>query len=81
MGTTADSFAGWSLVPSGLNSAVTLRAITYPNDVTGITEIGSSDHSAVTSSEWFTLQGIRVAQPTFPGIYINKGRKVVLQGK
>ncbi|MBR2154540.1 MAG: glycosyl hydrolase family 2 [Bacteroidaceae bacterium] len=81
VGTTADSFAGWSLVPSGLNSAVTLRAITYPNDVTGITEIGSSDHPAVTSSDWFTLQGIRVAQPTSPGIYINKGRKVVLQGK
>ena len=81
VGTTADSFAGWFLVPSGLNSAVTLRAITYPNDVTGITEIGSSDHPAVTSSDWFTLQGIRVAQPTSPGIYINKGRKVVLQGK
>lgn len=32
VGTTAESFAAWQLVPSGLNSAVCLRAICYPAD-------------------------------------------------
>jgi len=79
VGTTADSFAGWSVVPSGLNGAVSLRAISYADEADGIAEVGSPDSSLPGSALWYTLQGIRIAHPTAPGIYINGGRKVVIR--
>ncbi|MBQ9363300.1 MAG: glycosyl hydrolase family 2 [Bacteroidaceae bacterium] len=79
VGTTNDSFAGWSLVPSGLNAPVTLRAIGYPDDATGIAEISAADLPAPTTTDWYTLQGVRVERPAMPGIYINGGRKVVVK--
>ena len=76
VGTTPESFAGWSPVPSGLLSAVTLRAISRADDATGIAEVSTS---AQPSAHWYTLQGIRISRPTAPGIYINAGRKVVIR--
>jgi hypothetical protein len=78
VGTTADSFAGWALVPSGLNSAVCLRAVSYPDDVDGIAEIGADDGSP-TDNGWYTLQGVRISRPDKPGVYIARGRKVVIR--
>ncbi len=74
-GTTKDSFASWNLVPSGLNSAVSLRA--YSSISTGISNIVPESEADATQNEWYTLQGIRIQRPTTPGIYINgAGQKV-----
>lgn len=44
---------------------------------TGIEQV-SSDKSQVTSEEWYTLEGIRVAQPR-KGVYIHNGKVVVIK--
>ena len=44
---------------------------------TGIEQV-TWDKSQVTSEEWYTLEGIRVAQPR-KGIYIHNGKKIILK--
>jgi hypothetical protein len=77
-GTTKDSFATWNLVPSGLNSTVTLRALSSVS--TGIENIVTQSESNVTEENWYTIQGVRIERPTTPGIYINgAGQKVIIR--
>ena len=77
-GTTKDSFASWNLVPSGLNSIVTLRALSSAS--TGIGNIVPQSESNVTEENWYTIQGVRIERPTTPGIYINgAGQKVIIR--
>lgn len=77
-GTTKDSFASWNLVPSGLSSTVTLRALSSVS--TGIGNIVPQSDSNATEEKWYTLQGIRIEHPTTPGIYINgAGQKVIIR--
>lgn len=77
-GTTKDSFASWNLVPSGLNSIVTLRALSSAS--TGIGNIVPQSESDVTEENWYTIQGVRIERPTTPGIYINgAGQKVIIR--
>ena len=40
------------------------------NQVAGTTADGDA---------WFTLQGVRVAQPTQKGVYIHQGRKIIVR--
>ena len=44
---------------------------------TGVEQV-TSDKSQVTSEEWYTLEGIRVAQPR-KGVYIHNGKVVVIK--
>lgn len=44
---------------------------------TGVEQV-ASDKSQVTSEEWYTLEGIRVAQPR-KGVYIHNGKVVVIK--
>jgi hypothetical protein len=44
---------------------------------TGVEQV-ASDKSQVTSEEWYTLEGIRVAQPG-KGVYIHNGKVIVIK--
>ena len=46
--------------------------------VTGITSVNAGDKTA-DSDVWYTIQGIRIAAPAVPGMYIHNGKKVVLK--
>lgn len=43
------------------------------------TAIQSVEADKVNDGEWYTLQGVRVDKPSVKGIYIHKGRKVVVE--
>lgn len=46
--------------------------------VTSITSVNAGDKTA-DSDAWYTIQGIRIAAPAVPGMYIHNGKKVVLK--
>lgn len=46
--------------------------------VTSITSVNAGDKTA-DSDAWYTIQGIRIAAPVVPGMYIHNGKKVVLK--
>ena len=77
VGTTNTSFAGWALVPSGLNSSVSLKA--YSSWADDIKEIVTPQTETTTSNVWYNLQGIRIQRPTTSGIYINSKQKVIIK--
>ncbi len=77
VGTTATSFAGWKLVPSGLNSDVCLRL--YGDGLTGIISIDKDNVGQRGNDEWYNLQGMRIVTPARPGIYIHGGKKVIIK--
>lgn len=77
VGTTSTSFAGWKLVPSGLNSEVKL--LLYSDELTDIVGV-TDDHTQLKEkNEWYNLQGMRIAKPTQPGIYIHAGKKLIVK--
>ncbi len=78
VGTTADSFAGWALTPSGLNSTPTLHSL-HNSDQSSILNPQSSTTNPASSTTFFSLQGIPIHSPTLPGIYIVNGRKFVVR--
>lgn len=45
--------------------------------VSGIEEVATTD--ADLSDDWYTLQGVKTDKPTRPGVYINRGRKVLVK--
>ena len=55
---------------------IPLSVIFEDDDVTGVNEVRSQKEDV--RSEWFDLQGRKVAQPT-KGLYIVNGKKVVLK--
>ena len=75
-GTTKDSFASWKLVPSGLNSPVSLR--TFTNTATDISGSVPQSEASATSTIWYNMQGIRVPKPTAPGFYINSAKQKII---
>ena len=63
------------------NDAVALLNLNFINHdgiTTAISEVGSGVDNAASRS-YFDLQGRRVKNPTQPGIYIQKGRKLVVK--
>jgi hypothetical protein len=77
-GTTKDSFATWNLVASGLNSTVSLHALSSVS--TDIGNIVPQSESNVSEEKWYTIQGVRIERPTTPGIYINgAGQKIIIR--
>ena len=77
-GTTKDSFATWNLVASGLNSTVSLHALSSVS--TDIGNIVPQSESNVSEEKWYTIQGVRIECPTTPGIYINgAGQKIIIR--
>jgi hypothetical protein len=52
------------------------QELQYVDETTGITQT----HQTATDDCWFTLGGARLAnRPTRPGIYLNRGRKVIIK--
>ncbi len=75
-GTTKDSFASWKLVPSGLNSPVSLR--TFTNTATDISGSVPQSEASATPTIWYNMQGIRVPKPTERGFYINSAKQKII---
>ena len=66
-----------------LNEAATARqfVLNFGHDATGISEIenSQSSNSKSSNSKWFDLQGRSLgSQPTKAGLYINNGKKVIV---
>lgn len=57
------------------NGKYTVNDIT--STITGISDLTYTKPTA--STGWYTLQGVRVSQPSQPGIYIHNGRKVIVK--
>ena len=55
--------------------------LTYLSDTatTGIGGIHTVTAPAAQNAAWYTLQGVRIARPTAPGVYIRGGRKYVIR--
>ena len=55
--------------------------LTYLSDTaaTGIGDIHTVTAPSSQNDAWYTLQGVRVARPTAPGVYIRGGRKYVIR--
>ena len=49
------------------------------NDVTASTGIEGIQEQTTDNGQWYTLQGVRIAQPAEAGIYIHNGKKVVVR--
>ncbi len=50
--------------------------------ITGTVGEGSSVagvEAAETADKWYNLQGVQIAAPTQPGLYINNGKKVIVK--
>ena len=62
-------------IASKNNGKYTVNDIT--STITGISDLTYTKPTA--STGWYTLQGVRVSQPSQPGIYIHNGRKVIVK--
>lgn len=47
--------------------------------VTGITSIDNDSNNSSDSNVWYTIQGVKVASPVMPGIYIHNGKKIIIK--
>lgn len=47
--------------------------------VTGITSIDNDSNNSGDSNVWYTIQGVKVASPVMPGIYIHNGKKIIIK--
>ena len=74
-GTLAPNKAYLQIPTASLTSTSGANGITFVED--GTTAIQSVT-TATTDDAWYTLQGVRVAQPT-RGLYIHNGKKVVVK--
>ena len=76
--TTAKKAAQYScfIEFTGANAAPYF-SMTVDDDAT--TSIQSLETAVMDNGEWFTISGIRMAQPTQRGIYIHNGKKVVIK--
>ena len=48
-------------------------------DVDGEATAINSVNVKTENAQWYTLSGVKISQPTQPGIYIRSGRKVVVR--
>lgn len=47
--------------------------------VTGITSIDNDSNNSGDNNVWYTIQGIKVASPVMPGLYIHNGKKIIIK--
>lgn len=47
--------------------------------VTGITSIDNDSNNSGDNNVWYTIQGVKVASPVMPGIYIHNGKKIIIK--
>jgi hypothetical protein len=64
-----------------LPQSITVRLVGSNGETTGIGEIDTKTGEMTFDSEaWYTLDGVRLSgKPTKKGLYINNGRKVVIE--
>ncbi len=75
-GALASNKAYLQIPTASLTSTSGANGITFVED--GTTAIQSVTTATTTDDAWYTLQGVRVAQPT-RGLYIHNGKKVVVK--
>lgn len=61
---------------AGNHAMCVITLYTTPDPSLGVGDAVISPDGHVTDDRWFNLQGIEVAAPTAPGLYIHDGRKV-----
>jgi hypothetical protein len=68
--------AGDPTSPSGVRAF----ELNFENEETGISTITKEERTIEETDAWYTLDGRRLSsEPTTSGIYINRGRKVVIK--
>ena len=81
LGYYTDMFRGNFTVAEGsvqkTNSVGDPRWLKSDNEYTGIKAVNAE--KAAAEGDWYTVNGVRVAQPTKKGLYIHNGRKVVVK--
>lgn len=76
--TYKDSYGKPANINDGAASRIML-AFDDSDDDSGTTGIDNVRETAIDSEAWYTLQGVQVNAPTKGGIYIHKGKKVVVK--
>ncbi len=61
------------------NKAISIGKIFVYYNIDGTTGIDEQVNAKVKSSDYYTLQGVRVAQPTKGGIYVKNGKKMLMK--
>lgn len=56
----------------------TMRVMLYTTENSGVADV-AIDTDDMYDDGWYTLQGIRLEAPTAPGLYIHKGKKVIIR--
>ncbi len=78
----ADTYKDTYGKPANINGGASSRillAFDESDDDSGTTGVNSINNTLIDSDAWYTLQGVRVNAPTKSGIYIHKGKKVVVK--
>ena len=59
---------------------VSLAELVFDGEETAITSIIADESLRPTDESWYTLDGRCLSsEPTAPGIYVNRGRKIVIK--
>ena len=62
------------------SSLVRSCVLNFDGQETAISEIYSVTKASAVDNSWYTLDGRRLSsEPTAPGIYINRGRKIIIK--
>ncbi|MBR6192430.1 MAG: hypothetical protein IKQ68_09780, partial [Prevotella sp.] len=80
-GAKASGMSGTASVMNELPQTITVRLVDANGETTGIGEIDTKTGEVSFDSEaWYTIDGIRLdGKPAKSGMYINNGKKVVVE--
>ena len=75
--TSVNAFDAYFLDVSSTGTAfVSIPILTREDILTAVETVPSTEPS--TTDDWYTLQGVRISQPTTPGVYIHNGKKIMI---
>ena len=85
----ADAEGSFEIVfPEGIRRTLTMtwtgnnpfvKILLYTTEHSGIENVIVPAGAADADEGWYTLQGMRLEAPTGPGLYIHKGRKIIVR--
>ena len=75
----SDVSCQYGVLYTGSASFASAKGMTLNLDVDGEATAINSVNAKTENAQWYTLSGVKISQPTQPGIYIRSGRKVVVR--
>ena len=75
----SDVSCQYGVLYNGSASFASAKGMTLNLDVDGEATAINSVNAKTENTQWYTLSGVKISQPTQPGIYIRSGRKVVVR--